>query len=430
MESKNVSSVSVVLSGIGGYGLMYLSAILDRPDGNRFRLAAVADPFPERCSRLDDIHSRSIPIFRSLDDFFRNERADMAILSSPIQWHSRQACLGLEMGSHVLCEKPLAATVQDAGRIIRSRNESGKQVAVGYQWSFSMAIRALKENVLNGDFGKPIRLKTLHLWPRDEKYYRRNEWAGRKCDASGGWILDSPANNAFAHELHNMFFLLGGRIDRSCLPVEVMAKRGHETLAYGPLRPIGLRDPRTEHRPWAVVQLRQENLSATLYNLVGFQTNLKWTEQARVFRMIPGLAHAEFERYGMMHRNTFINAPQLLEPTLQYRGRSDLFFAGQITGVEGYVGNVATGYVAGLNAARVLAGESPLTFPPETMIGALCHYITHANTAAFQPKKASFGILPPLVTPSRAKNERNAEYVHRARQSLDEFAVTSRSHNT
>ena len=206
-----------------------------------------------------------------------------------------------------------------------------------------------------------------------------------------------------------------------CLPVEVMAKRGHETLAYGPLRPIGLRDPRTGHRPWAVVQLRQENLAATLYNLVGFQTNLKWPEHARVFRMIPGLAHAEFERYGMMHRNTFINAPQLLEPTLQYRGRGDLFFAGQITGVEGYVGNVATGYVAGLNAARVLAGESPLAFPPETMIGALCHYISHAAPAAFQPMKASFGILAPLVTPSRAKKERSIEYVHRANQALDEF---------
>ena len=207
-----------------------------------------------------------------------------------------------------------------------------------------------------------------------------------------------------------------------CLPVEVMAKRGHETLAYGPLRPVGLRDPRTGHRPWAAVQLRQENLDATLYNLVGFQTNLKWTEQARVFRMIPGLARAEFERYGLMHRNTFINAPQLLEPTLQYRGRGDLFFAGQITGVEGYVGNVATGYVAGLNAARVLAGEPPLAFPPGTMIGALCHYITRADIAAFQPTKASFGILPPLSIPSRPKKERNAEHVRCARQSLDDFA--------
>ncbi len=208
-----------------------------------------------------------------------------------------------------------------------------------------------------------------------------------------------------------------------CLPVEVMAKRGHETLAYGPLRPVGLRDPRTGHRPWAAVQLRQENLDATLYNLVGFQTNLKWAEQARVFRMIPGLARAEFERYGLMHRNTFINAPQLLEPTLQYRGRGDLFFAGQITGVEGYVGNVATGYVAGLNAARVLAGESPLAFPPGTMIGALCHYITRADTAAFQPTKASFGILPPLATPSRPKKERNAEHARCASQSLDDFAT-------
>ena len=224
MKIKDESSVSVVLSGIGGYGLMYLSAMLDHPDGSRFRLAAVADPFPERCNRLDDIHSRSIPVFRSLDDFFRKERAELAILSSPIQWHSRQACLGLEMGSHVLCEKPLAATVQDAGRIIRSRKESGRQVAVGYQWSFSRSILALKKDILSGEFGKPIRLKTFHLWPRDDKYYRRNDWAGRKRDASGDWILDSPANNAFAHELHNMFFLLGGRIDRSALPVEVTAE--------------------------------------------------------------------------------------------------------------------------------------------------------------------------------------------------------------
>jgi predicted dehydrogenase len=224
MEGKGELPLSVVLCGIGGYGLMYLSAMLDRPDSSRFRLAAVVDPFPERCGRLDDIHSRSIPFFPSLDDFFRNERADLTILSSPIQWHSRQACLGLEMGSHVLCEKPLAATVQDAARIIRSRNESGRQVAVGYQWSFSRAILALKEDILSGEFGKPIRLKTFHLWPRDEKYYRRNDWAGRKCDAAGDWILDSPANNAFAHELHNMFFLLGGRVDRSALPVEVTAE--------------------------------------------------------------------------------------------------------------------------------------------------------------------------------------------------------------
>jgi methylenetetrahydrofolate--tRNA-(uracil-5-)-methyltransferase len=206
-----------------------------------------------------------------------------------------------------------------------------------------------------------------------------------------------------------------------CLPVEVIAKRGRESLAYGPLRPVGLCDPRTGKRPWAVVQLRQDDLAATLYNMVGFQTNLKWSEQARVFRMIPGLAHAEFLRYGMMHRNTFINTPQLLDPTMQYRQRSDLFFAGQITGVEGYIGNAATGYVAGRNAAQWLAGESPFTFPPETMVGALCHYVTHANPVTFQPMKASFGILPPLNPPIRVKGERNVEYIRRATRVFSEF---------
>jgi methylenetetrahydrofolate--tRNA-(uracil-5-)-methyltransferase len=206
-----------------------------------------------------------------------------------------------------------------------------------------------------------------------------------------------------------------------CLPVEVMAKRGRESLAYGPLRPVGLHDPRTGKRPWAVVQLRQDNLAATLYNIVGFQTNLKWGEQARVFRMIPGLANAEFLRYGTMHRNTFISAPQLLESTMQYRQRSNLFFAGQITGVEGYVGNVATGYVAGLNAARWLGGEALVTFPPETMIGALCRYVAHADSATFQPMKASLGILPPLVPPIRAKSERNAAYIDRSTRIFSEF---------
>ena len=206
-----------------------------------------------------------------------------------------------------------------------------------------------------------------------------------------------------------------------CLPIEVMAKRGRASLSYGPLRPIGLRDPRTGRRPWAVVQLRQDNFAATMYNIVGFQTNLKWSEQARVFRMIPGLAQAEFYRYGMMHRNTFINAPQLLEPTMQYRHRGDLFFAGQITGVEGYVGNAATGCLAGLNAARYLAGEGLLVFPPETMIGALCAYITSAESSSFQPMKASFGILPPLSQPPRSKSDRNAAYATRASQMFDQF---------
>jgi methylenetetrahydrofolate--tRNA-(uracil-5-)-methyltransferase len=216
-----------------------------------------------------------------------------------------------------------------------------------------------------------------------------------------------------------------------CLPVEVMASRGRETLAFGPLRPVGLRDPRTGKRPYAVVQLRQDNLAGTLYNIVGFQTNLKWPDQKRVLRMIPGLANAEFIRYGMMHRNTFINAPALLEPTLQFHSRPDLFFAGQIVGVEGYVGNAATGWLAGVNAARVLKGEAALILPRETMIGALCHYISHADPKDFQPMKANFGIVPGLEPPVRNKRERYSQFVTRALSELDAFiekAGVSRSH--
>ncbi len=210
-----------------------------------------------------------------------------------------------------------------------------------------------------------------------------------------------------------------------CLPVEVLAQRGEDTLAFGPLRPVGLRDPRTGKRPYAVVQLRQDDLAGTLYNMVGFQTNLKFPEQRRVFRMIPGLENAEFARYGQMHRNTFIFSPALLLPTLQFREREDLFFAGQITGVEGYAGNIATGLLAGWNAARLLGGETPLTLPRETMLGALCHYITHASAADFQPMKANFGILPPLESGvgkgRRNKRQRMAAYAGRAEQALTQF---------
>jgi methylenetetrahydrofolate--tRNA-(uracil-5-)-methyltransferase len=211
---------------------------------------------------------------------------------------------------------------------------------------------------------------------------------------------------------HKLFF-------EGCLPIEVMAERHPLSLAFGPMRPVGLRDPHTHKRPTAVVQLRQDNLAATLYNMVGFQTNLTFPEQKRVFRMIPGLENAEFERFGQMHRNTFIFSPALLEPTLQFRTRPDLFFAGQIVGVEGYMGNVATGLVAGLNAARMLNHQPPLIFPQETMIGALLHYITHASPADFQPTKASFGILPPLVDRPRGRVDRGMAYYQRAIESLD-----------
>ena len=206
-----------------------------------------------------------------------------------------------------------------------------------------------------------------------------------------------------------------------CMPIEAMAARGRDALAFGPMRPVGLIDPRTGRRPHAVVQLRQDNLIGTLYNIVGFQTNLKWGDQKRVLRLIPGLANAEFARYGMMHRNTYINSPAMLQPTMQYRNRADLFFAGQIVGVEGYVGNAGTGLVAGINAARFLQGQHPVILPPTTMLGALCHYVTHSGLKDFQPMKANFGILPSLP-PRLGKEERGRHYSERALTALRRFA--------
>jgi methylenetetrahydrofolate--tRNA-(uracil-5-)-methyltransferase len=206
-----------------------------------------------------------------------------------------------------------------------------------------------------------------------------------------------------------------------CLPIEIIALRGKDALAYGPLRPVGLTDPRRGQHSFAVVQLRQDNLAKTLYNLVGFQTNLKYSEQKRVFRRIPGLEKIEFERYGQMHRNTFIFSPALLYPTLQYRNRKDLFFAGQITGVEGYVGNIATGLLAGWNAANYLLGEPLIEMPPETIIGSLCHYITHADAKDFQPMKANFGILPELTESIKGKRERAAAFAERSKTEMRKF---------
>ncbi len=222
-------------------------------------------------------------------------------------------------------------------------------------------------------------------------------------------VMDSGVN-AGAHE----FF-------EGCLPVEIIAQRGEKALAYGPMRPVGLRDPRTGRWPHAAVQLRQDNLAGSLYNLVGFQTNLTFPEQRRVFRLIPGLEHAEFLRYGQMHRNTFIFSPRLLRPTLQFHDRDDLLFAGQITGIEGYMGNIASGLLAGWNATRLLQGEEPLILPQQTMLGALCHYITHAAPEDFQPMKANFGIMPPLESPKKLnKRQRAAAYAERALVVLEE----------
>ena len=210
-----------------------------------------------------------------------------------------------------------------------------------------------------------------------------------------------------------------------CLPVEVLAGRGERALAYGPMRPVGLRDPHTDRRPYAVVQLRQDNAAGTLYNLVGFQTNLKYGEQKRVLRKIPGLEHADFLRYGSMHRNTYVNGPALLRPTLQYRDREDLFFAGQLAGLEGYAGNVSGGWLAGVNAARLTHGLPPVALPQETMFGALIHYITHAEVKGFQPMKANFGLVPPLKDRVRGKRARGEV---RAQRALDTLATWIEEH--
>lgn len=203
-----------------------------------------------------------------------------------------------------------------------------------------------------------------------------------------------------------------------CMPIEVMASRGHDTIRFGPMKPAGLVDPKTGHRPWANLQLRKENVAGTMYNLVGFQTNLKFSEQKRVFSMIPALKNAEFVRYGVMHRNTFIDSPRHLNSDFSFRGRDGLYFAGQITGVEGYMESASSGILAGINMANRLGGKAPLALPDFTMMGALSRYISNESVTDFQPMGANFGILPPLNEKIRDKKIR---YETLAKRSLDYF---------
>ena len=231
------------------------------------------------------------------------------------------------------------------------------------------------------------------------------------------WQALTAAEKADVHDFEKEIFFEG------CMPVEVMASRGKDTLLFGPLKPMGLEHPETGERPYAVVQLRQDNAEGTIYNIVGFQTRLKWAEQRRVFRMIPGLSHAEFLRYGVMHRNTFINAPRHLRLTFQLRSEDTLFFAGQMTGVEGYVESAASGLTAGINAARIAADRTPVVFPQTTCHGALAHYITTCDPAHFQPMNINFGLLPPLEDlPRRTrKPEKKLLTARRALAALDDF---------
>lgn len=225
------------------------------------------------------------------------------------------------------------------------------------------------------------------------------------------------AQRAELHECDKEAF----RVYEGCMPIEVLASRGPDTMRFGPLKPVGLTDPRTGHRPWAVVQLRRENREGTMYNLVGFQTNLRFPEQRRVFSMIPGLEHAEFHRYGVMHRNSFLDSPRLLDADYSFRGAEHLYFAGQMTGVEGYIESAASGILAGKNLARRLFGKPPLVLPRETMMGALAAYISSSPTENFQPMGCNMGILPDLPVRIRGKQEKYQAYADRAMAALEHY---------
>ncbi len=216
--------VTLVLVGIGGYGEVYLSALLDEPQGRECVIAGAVDPEPERCSRLSELEDRGVPIHPSLGNFFRSSSADLAVISSPIHRHAEQVCHALDRGVHVLVEKPAAAVTADVDAMIEARDRSRRFVAVGFQWSFADSILDLKRDILAGELGAPLSGRSLTLWPRTESYYNRNNWAGRKRDSSGRWILDSPASNAMGHDLHNMLFLLGPGMDHSAEPVDVSAR--------------------------------------------------------------------------------------------------------------------------------------------------------------------------------------------------------------
>jgi methylenetetrahydrofolate--tRNA-(uracil-5-)-methyltransferase len=258
---------------------------------------------------------------------------------------------------------------------------------------------------------------------------------GKSLDGTGDYVncpFDKPQYEAFVDAL------LGARAVsahipeddacyfEACLPLEELVRRGRETLRFGPMKPVGLTDPRTGRRPWAVAQLRQENLRSHSYNLVGFQNHMRFAEQARILRMIPALERAEFLRFGQVHRNTYINGPALLDATLRLRAHPGVFFAGQISGVEGYVESIATGLMAGLHAAALAAGEEPRAFPRATALGSLCQYITGADPRDYQPANITFDLLPALDEPTRRrlghdKKARHAEVCRRALEALEEF---------
>lgn len=251
-----------------------------------------------------------------------------------------------------------------------------------------------------------------------------------KDESGDGDYINCPMNKQEYEAFHNALvnaetapiheFDKQPKVYEGCMPIEILARRGEDSIRFGPLKPVGLRDPNTGHRPWAVVQLRKENCLGTLYNIVGFQTNLKFPEQKRVFSMIPALKNAEFMRYGVMHRNSFINSPKLLNHDLSLKKAKNIFFAGQLSGVEGYMESAASGIIAGINAANALLDKPPLVLPQISMIGALLNYITDPTVTNFQPMGANFGILPPLENHIRDKRERYAALAERSIKFLED----------
>ncbi len=246
--------------------------------------------------------------------------------------------------------------------------------------------------------------------------------------------LNCPMNKeeyeAFYNELVNAerapvhdFDVRNPKVYEGCMPIEVMAQRGEDTIRFGPMKPVGLRNPKTGHRPWAVLQLRKENENSTMYNLVGFQTNLKFPEQKRVFSMIPALKNAEFLRFGVMHRNTFLNSPKVLNSDFSAKENKNLFFAGQITGVEGYMESASSGLLAGINAYRIFNNLSTITLPEFTMMGSLSRYIADFSVKDFQPMGANFGVLPELINRPRDKAQRGQSYADRALDALKEYII-------
>ena len=265
-------------------------------------------------------------------------------------------------------------------------------------------------------WGRNVWAPVAPVAPADEGDYLNCPMT--KDEYEGFYAALVAAESATVHDFDQAKFFEG------CLPIEVMAHRGEGTLRFGPMKPVGLKDPRTGTLPYAVVQLRQDTLAGDHFSLVGFQTQIKWGDQARVLRMIPGLEHAEFVRYGMVHRNTYICGPRVLLPTWQTRARADLLFAGQVSGVEGYVESAASGLVAGRNAAAIARGEAPQAPPRTTAIGALAHYVSHADPATYQPTNITHGIMPPLDHPPRDKMKKKMLIAERA---LADLAAWDRS---